>query len=841
MGVVRRLVSALRAPVQPAGCKKERSLGLELMEDRLVMDVTVGQVGNFVLPTGKDIFVPVPATDSDGLALQFSAQSNDEDVEVEVLKGGRSLLLNVSGADADGQLFSGSITIRLFEDFAPKTSAHLVSLVQQGFYNGLDFHRIIDDFMAQGGDGGAASKQYRIDDEFHPSLTFTSPGLLAMANAGDDTGTTQFFITDIDVPYANLPEHLNFDHTIVGQVTSGFATLNKILSTPTDTVDVNNTPDNPTDDLQNYPLTKVIINSATVITDNHNAVLRISGADDFLDTATITVTAANPNGQTDQVEFNVRGQTDEKNDRPFLGPISNLNTRPGVPVSFTVNATDIDGDELTISVSDPASAWGAEPDNVSVSIDQKTGKVTLTPKAGFVGTVDLKIMVQDSDFYDSQVIQLEVTDGVARPTNVDLAPESDTGLSNEDDFTSDDTPTILITARPGSTVEVLVNGVAAGVATETSAGNYTYTLPKGLLGIGKNDITARTVSGSERSMETAPLTITYQPDMTDVFTVPGMPGEGPVNLRFEYTSRQAMFANEFGFFIVDDASGAVDGIAPGQPGYAEAALRSSTRQTVFSQSSVEGQVEIVSLQPGQQLGFYLISNGSAEAFLESIGDDGSSGPAAFFGLAAANPDGIQHMAAITDAVFGQALYAWEDTFGGGDQDFNDMVVGIRLASLMPPVGEPTQAFTIPDSGTITQLARFQLMGLPGEAPLRGEFGFFYVDDAEGRIGDLYPANPGYAEVALDPARRQAIFTSSDSMIKRSVPVNGQTHIGFYFTPAGSNVTYFSFDIANPGSAEHFSWYNREQVSRPVPTAGDPLRLNVFGNGFDFTVALSFTA
>lgn len=853
MGVVRRLISRLRPEtanptnrnsasdgrrrLSNPSTQKDCGLGFETMEDRLVMDVAIGGIGNYVLPSTKDLFVPIPATDTDGLAVQFQARSNDEDVKVEVLQGGRSLVLNVSGVDKDDVPFAGAITIRLFEDLAPKTTAHIIELAQQGFYNGLDFHRIIDNFMAQGGDGGNAGNSHRIDDEFDARLTFTSPGLIAMANAGDDTGTTQIFITDIDVPYSQLPQHLNFDHTIFGQVTSGFDVLHKVLTVETDN-----------SEQADKPVHAVVIHSATVITDNHNAVLHISGADDFRETATITVTATNANGQTDEAQFTVRGEEDTVNDRPFLGPVDNLETKPGQSVTFTATATDLDGDSLTYSIS-KAGLPGTTPPELTVEIDQATGKITLTPVAGYEGTLDLLLTVSDGSLQDSQRFQLQVTSGLTRPIAVKLASESNTGPSVADNFTSDPSPTIEITARASSTVEVLVNGASAGTATEVSPGKYTFKIPAGKLGLGTNSITTRTISGNDVSAQTDPLKIVYQPNLKDVFVVPGVPGGESVELRFEFTSKQAKFANEFGVFVVDTADGSINGIKPGEAGYTQAALASSTRQTIFSQSSRPGEVTIITAQPGQLLGFYFVSNGSADAVLQNNPGNGEDGPNVFFGTMAANPDAIKHMVAVTDAVFGEALYAWEDTFGGGDQDFNDMVVGVRLASKVPPVGEPTEVLTVPGSGRTQQQLLFEIFG-KDNLPMEGEFGFFYVDDAQGRIGNTYPVDSNYAQLALDPARRQTLFAAGDTVTSTTISIAGQSRIGFYFIPKGTSQdvlgrgarVLFSFDVANAGRAEHFRWFGDEHEARPLPGESEPLRLSVLASKAgleDFVVNISY--
>ena len=112
----------------------------------------------------------------------------------------------------------GSIEIELFTREAPKTVNNFVTLSKDGFYNGLIFHRVIPNFMIQGGDPtgtGTGGPGYTFEDEFHTTLKFDKPGRLAMANAGPNTNGSQFFITT--VPTA----HLTGRHTIFGRVLEG--------------------------------------------------------------------------------------------------------------------------------------------------------------------------------------------------------------------------------------------------------------------------------------------------------------------------------------------------------------------------------------------------------------------------------------------------------------------------------------------------------------------------------------------------------------------------------------------------------------------------------------------
>ena len=112
----------------------------------------------------------------------------------------------------------GAIDLTLFASKTPITVANFLNLAKRGFYNGLKFHRVLDNFMIQGGDPtgtGSGGPGYRFEDECTPSLQFAKPGLLAMANAGPGTNGSQFFITHGPTAW------LNGKHTIFGEVTNG--------------------------------------------------------------------------------------------------------------------------------------------------------------------------------------------------------------------------------------------------------------------------------------------------------------------------------------------------------------------------------------------------------------------------------------------------------------------------------------------------------------------------------------------------------------------------------------------------------------------------------------------
>lgn len=128
----------------------------------------------------------------------------------------------------------GTIKIELFADKTPKTVENFVGLAEKGYYDGITFHRVIDDFMIQGGDpmgtggGGESFWGGYFEDEFHPDLKHDSEGILSMANAGPNTNGSQFFITLKETPW------LDGKHSVFGKVIEGMDVVKAIGKVATD-------------------------------------------------------------------------------------------------------------------------------------------------------------------------------------------------------------------------------------------------------------------------------------------------------------------------------------------------------------------------------------------------------------------------------------------------------------------------------------------------------------------------------------------------------------------------------------------------------------------------------
>ena len=141
----------------------------------------------------------------------------------------------------------GTFKIELYNDLASKTVKNFTDLIGKKYYDGIIFHRVIDQFMIQGGcplGRGTGGPGYTIDDEFGKGLKHDKPGVLSMANAGPNTGGSQFFITLVPCPW------LDGKHAIFGHVIEGMNVIEAIGKVPTDS--------------QDRPLKKVIMEKVTV-------------------------------------------------------------------------------------------------------------------------------------------------------------------------------------------------------------------------------------------------------------------------------------------------------------------------------------------------------------------------------------------------------------------------------------------------------------------------------------------------------------------------------------------------------------------------------------------------
>lgn len=162
--------------------------------------------------------------------IQTNIEKGDTLDNLMELKNNEKLIATV-------QTNMGTFEIELFARDVPRTVKNFAGLAIKGYYDGIIFHRVIKDFMIQGGDptgtgmGGESIYGAKFEDEFVPSLMHDSPGILSMANAGPNTNGSQFFITVVATPW------LNARHTVFGKVIKGMDVVYAISQVPTNNMD----------------------------------------------------------------------------------------------------------------------------------------------------------------------------------------------------------------------------------------------------------------------------------------------------------------------------------------------------------------------------------------------------------------------------------------------------------------------------------------------------------------------------------------------------------------------------------------------------------------------------
>ncbi|MCC6124344.1 MAG: peptidylprolyl isomerase [Pirellulales bacterium] len=416
-----------------------RHLCFEPLETRQLLAVTLAPIGPQTVLAGAPLNL---ALDTSGTSnsVSYSVAVNNSNVTAAVPTGNTYLKLSVNAAAGGIQ---GDMVFQLFNDLTPNTVAKITSLVNADFYDGVIFHRIIENFMIQGGDptgSGSGGPGFQFDDEFRANLQFTGRGLLAMANGGDDTNGSQFFIT------TSSPRHLDFQHSIFGVLIQGGSILDALDSVPTGAND--------------RPLSPVTITGAAIVTENQDGVLRLSASQGASGTSLVTVTATDAiTNETSVQQFTATIAADTTNDPPFLNPIAPIQTPVNTPVTFNIPATDVEGDAIYYdAIVSPANA------NLTLAVNHSTGSVTLTPNANLApGVYSVRLVAaatSTSSLYDSQLVPVYVNP--AAPTSVQLLAASDTGSSNSDRVTN-------LNNSAGKTLQFQVNGVISGAEVELFA------------------------------------------------------------------------------------------------------------------------------------------------------------------------------------------------------------------------------------------------------------------------------------------------------------------------------------------------------------------------------------
>lgn len=346
---------------------------------------TFDALGNQFVAIRSPLHLPIDAYDPNGGELTVTVSSSDESLlTAEALQGNRSLNLSLAGY--------GDMVFELFEGRAPRPAGRVVELAESGFYDGTIFHRIIEDFVIQGGDptgtGAGGSTLGDFDDQYHLDLQHNTPGMLSYAKSNDDTNDSQFFITDEPLRF------LDFNHSIFGTLTEGEENrlaLEKILT-----------------DQDDLPLFDVVLESATIFEDAENSVLVLRPTGEGTGSVSLTVTVTDEQGNEHSEVIDVTIGEDTANGAPFLNPIGDVETCPGHAVGVQLTSQDKEGDEVEYG----AQRLGGV--NYELAVDAATGLVTVTPPDGFAGQLSLIVGVRQTSAtttnstIDSQVFTIDV-------------------------------------------------------------------------------------------------------------------------------------------------------------------------------------------------------------------------------------------------------------------------------------------------------------------------------------------------------------------------------------------------------------------------------------------------
>ncbi len=423
---------------------------------------------------GSPLHVALDGYDPNGGPLTYTVTSSDPSlVQPTLITGNRSARIST--------ISYGDMVFQLFEQRAPRPTSRFIELANSGFYNGIAFHRIIDNFVAQAGDptgtGAGGSTLGDFDDQFNVELQHNQSGVLSYAKAGDDTNDSQFFITDVPTRF------LDGNHSIFGQLVEGDKNRDALTATATDGSD--------------RPLFSVLIDSIDIFEDTENGLVMLSAPEGASGTADITVTVTDAEGNSSQQVFSVTVAPDPFNTGPFMADIGTIRTTVNTPVDFQVQGIDVEGDQIRYS--------GIKQGTVDYTflIDSSTGLVTVTPPTDYVGTMELLVRVTSAtasntaDPFDSQVVTIVVAPETGG--TIDLLDGSDTGISASDNVTNASTLEFLVSGvQDGATVRLRNGSTVLGTATASGGQATISTDQLTSLGDGTYEVFAtQTIDGVE--------------------------------------------------------------------------------------------------------------------------------------------------------------------------------------------------------------------------------------------------------------------------------------------------------------------------------------------------------
>ena len=493
-------ITAYPTWVFPDDTRETGLLTLQQLSDRSGVSIpqsempTFEPIGNQTALIGSPLHVPVDAYDPDGGALTVTVSvANPSLLEANVITGNRSIRIDMETY--------GDMVFELFEQRAPAPTSRIIELAEDGFYDDIIFHRVINDFVIQGGDptgtGSGGSNLGDFDDEFHPELQHNRGGILSYAKSSDDTNDSQFFITEEPTRF------LDYNHSVFGQLIEGEDVRDAISEHAVNSSD--------------RPTTDIAINTIEVFTDTENSLIMLKPTGASIGSTDVTVTVTDGDGNTHSETFQVDVNNDTANSQPYLNPVTVPDRfDPNQDATLQLSSTDIEGDAVSYSATVLSTGTGA-----TASIDAN-GLLTVTPASGFTGVVNVRGTVEPGpgvtgngqDDSDNQVysFNFEASQTLQAPTSIDLRASSDTGSSNTDNITNAGTLAFTIDGvTDGATVR-LINQQTSAVLGEATASGTSVTIETtniAALGDGVYNVTALQIVNAETSPQTDPISITY--------------------------------------------------------------------------------------------------------------------------------------------------------------------------------------------------------------------------------------------------------------------------------------------------------------------------------------------
>ncbi|MFK8114749.1 MAG: peptidylprolyl isomerase [Rubripirellula sp.] len=513
-------------------------LGLQSLEPRRLLAGDLADDPNPVFETlgeqtvlvGSPLHLPIDASDLQGGELTVTVEVADDSLlEASVIEGNRSLRISVANF--------GDMVFELFEQRAPDAAGRVIELAENDFYDGIIFHRVIDEFIIQAGDpagtGVTGSSLPNFDDDFHRDLQHNRSGVLSFAKSSDDTNNSQFFVTETPT------RHLDFNHSVFGQLVEGEAVRDAISDVSTG--------------LNDRPVSQVVITNAEVFEDIENSLVMLKGKEGASGMTSVTLTVTDQDGNTYAETIDVTVEADTENSQPFFDPIDLSPFPAGTPAVVQLAFTDIEGDPVEF-------ATGVSGNNGTASVDA-SGLLTVTPADGFVGTLQVAVGVRPGPSVFGNGINdadLQLLDFEFVGQSLDLEAGSDSGTSNSDNITNQAELTFLVSGtRSGSVVDLVHDGVVVGTANATGVTTQITTLNVSALGDGEYDLIAReTIDGV--ATQIGQLTVVYDATSPE-------PTRHPMNghVVFGETYRVDLNAEEEGAGLTYSLSSAPDFVSIG--------------------------------------------------------------------------------------------------------------------------------------------------------------------------------------------------------------------------------------------------------------------------------------